>query len=147
MSTRYSYLDTPREHGMVALGPFSVIFMSYIPGITLAEARPTPSHNEKLSIQRRLEDIFDRLLHLPIDSQGIGGMRGGDPKSIESMKSHYSKTSNLLSNLATCNFQPIITAAIRMWACSLLQNADPLMLRQVFTQGDLRTASISRGRS
>lgn len=36
-------IPAPRAHGLIAFGPFRVIFMSYIPGITLAQAWPSLS--------------------------------------------------------------------------------------------------------
>lgn len=52
LAERAPDIPAPRAYGMVALGPFRVTFMSYIPGITLAQAWPILSHNGKLSIQQ-----------------------------------------------------------------------------------------------
>lgn len=53
-------LDIPasRPHGLIAFGPFRVIFMIYIPNMTLTEAWPSMSHKNKLSIKYQLDDIF-----------------------------------------------------------------------------------------
>ena len=54
-------IPAPRPHGLIAFGYFRVIFMSYIPDMTLTQAWPSLSQKGKLSIQRQLDDIFCRL--------------------------------------------------------------------------------------
>lgn len=75
LAERASDLPIPRPHGLIAFGPFGVIFMSYIPDMTLTQAWPSLSHNEKLSIQRQLNDIFRRLRTLrQDDGNALGGV-------------------------------------------------------------------------
>jgi hypothetical protein len=51
-------IPAPSPHGLVALGPFRVIFMSYVPDMTLTQAWASLTTREKLSIQNQLDDIF-----------------------------------------------------------------------------------------
>jgi hypothetical protein len=77
LAERAPDIPAPRTHSLIALGPFRVIFMSYIPGITLAQAWPRLSHEGKLSIQQQLEDIFCRLRSLrQEDGRELGGVCG-----------------------------------------------------------------------
>lgn len=57
-------IPAPRPHGFIELGPFRLIFMSYIPDMTLTQAWPQLSHEDKLSIRSQLNDIFRRLRSL-----------------------------------------------------------------------------------
>lgn len=137
-------IPVPRAHGMVALGPFSVIFMSYIPGITLAEAWPSLSHNGKLSIQQQLEDIFYQLRSLPNDNKGIGGLCGEgakEPRINEIALFKDIRTSQQFSDLQFSARHHGSNAYVDFLR-SFLQNEDPSMLRPVFTHGDVRTANI-----
>ncbi|KAK1144373.1 hypothetical protein N8T08_005526 [Aspergillus melleus] len=54
-------IPVPRPHGLIAFSPLRVIFMTYIPGKTLAQAWPSLSHDNKVSIQHQLNGIFRRL--------------------------------------------------------------------------------------
>lgn len=73
-------IPAPRVHGLVALGPLRVVFMSYVPGATLARAWPSLSHDEKSSIQQQLDGIFHRLRSLKQHNQEIGGVCGEGAK-------------------------------------------------------------------
>ncbi|CAG8928858.1 unnamed protein product [Penicillium salamii] len=144
LAERAPDIPAPRAHGMVALGPFGVIFMSYIPGITLAQAWPILTHNGKLSIQRQLNDIFHRLRSLPNDSQSIGGVCGEgakDPRVNEIALFEDIRTPQQFSDFqfsARHHGSTVYVDFLR----SFLQNEDPSMLRKVFTHGDVRTANI-----
>lgn len=54
-------IPAPRPHGMIRLGPFSVVFMTYVPDMTLKEAWPKLSHEQKASVQQQLDDVFRKL--------------------------------------------------------------------------------------
>lgn len=144
LAERAPDIPAPRAHGMVALGPFSVIFMSYVPGITLAQAWPILSHDGKLSIRRQLNDIFHRLRSLPNDSQGIGGVCGEgakEPRINEIALFEDIRTSQQFSDLQFSAPHHGSNSYVDFLR-SFLQNEDPSMLRQVFTHGDVRTANI-----
>lgn len=54
-------IPAPRPHGLIHLGNLSVMFFSYIPGITLEKAWSTLSHQQKTSISNQLDRIFARV--------------------------------------------------------------------------------------
>lgn len=144
LAERAPDIPAPRAHGMVALGPFSVIFMSYVPGITLSQAWPILSHDGKLSIRRQLNDIFHRLRSPPNDSKGIIGVCGEgakEPRINEIALFEDIRTSQQFSDLQFSAPHHGSNAYVDFLR-SFLQNEDPSMLRQVFTHGDVRTANI-----
>lgn len=77
LAERMPEIPAPRAHGMIQLGPFRVIFMSCIPGMTLTEAWPSLAHKDKASIQCQLDNIFRKLrtLRQP-DGNVLGGVGG-----------------------------------------------------------------------
>ncbi|PCG89720.1 Aminoglycoside phosphotransferase [Penicillium occitanis (nom. inval.)] len=77
-------IPAPRPHGLIAFGHFRVIFMSYIPDMTLTQAWPSLSHKDKLSIQRQLDDIFCRLRAIRQDDRNVvlGGVCGEGVKEL-----------------------------------------------------------------
>lgn len=56
-----------RPHGLIQFGPFCVMFMTYIPSMTLKGAWPKLSHEGKLSVQNQLNNIFKNLRSLRKD--------------------------------------------------------------------------------
>ncbi|KAJ5579837.1 uncharacterized protein N7459_005822 [Penicillium hispanicum] len=137
-------IPAPRVHGFIALGPCGVLFMSRVPGITLAQAWPTLSHDGKLSIQQQLEEIFHRLRSLPPENRDIGGVRG------EGAKEFRISEIDLFKDIRTPQEYSDLQFSARHYGSntyvdflrSFLKNEDPSMLRPVFTHGDLRTANI-----
>ncbi|KAJ9312544.1 hypothetical protein DTO271D3_7246 [Paecilomyces variotii] len=77
LEEKASDIPAPRPHGLIALGPFRVIFMSYIPEITLATVWDGLTPQEKRSIQDQLDVIFVRLRNLrQDDGDELGGVCG-----------------------------------------------------------------------
>jgi hypothetical protein len=71
----------PRAHGMIQLGSFRVIFMSYIPGMTLSEAWPSLAHEEKVSIQCQLDNLIRKMrTHRQSYGNVLGGVGGEGTK-------------------------------------------------------------------
>lgn len=71
-------IPAPRPHRLVAFGNYRVLFMTSIPGSTLAAAWPEMSHEAKLSVQTQLNEIFRRLRTLRrADGAELGGRRRG----------------------------------------------------------------------
>ncbi|KAN0079762.1 hypothetical protein V8E54_004976 [Elaphomyces granulatus] len=79
LAERAPDIPAPRPHGLIAFGPFRVVVMSYIPDLTLAEVWPSLSHEEKLSIQRQLDNI--RTFRHD-DSNVLGGVCGERVKDV-----------------------------------------------------------------
>ena len=79
-------IPAPRPYGLIKFEPFYVIFMSYTSSMTLTEAWPSLSHEEKVSVQHQLDDIFRWLRTLQEeDSHCFGGVGGEGVKSIISV--------------------------------------------------------------
>jgi hypothetical protein len=75
----------PRPLGLVALGErYSLLFMSLMPGTTLAEAWPTFDHSLKCSVQEQLNCIFASLRSFrPSESNmPLGGIAGEGCKDL-----------------------------------------------------------------
>jgi hypothetical protein len=78
-------IPAPRPLGLVALGErYSVLFMSLMPGTTLAEAWPTLDHSLKCSVQEQLNCIFMSLRSFrPSESNvPLGGIAGEGCKDL-----------------------------------------------------------------
>jgi hypothetical protein len=75
-------IPAPRPHGALAIGPLRVMFMSFIPGTTLAHAWPTLSIEQKSSIQQQLDGILSRMRKItkPQDRE-LGGVGGEGAKA------------------------------------------------------------------
>ncbi|KAJ5155480.1 hypothetical protein N7492_008283 [Penicillium capsulatum] len=139
-------IPAPRPHGLIAFGPFRVIFMSYISDTTLAQAWSDLSHKGKLSIQQQLEDIFCRLRSLrPDEGTTLGGVRGEGAKELRVNECALFKgiaTATEFSNLQfSARHHGSNTYA--MLLRSLLQYDDPNIAHElVFTHGDVRIDNI-----
>ncbi|KAI1940907.1 hypothetical protein LOZ57_005842 [Ophidiomyces ophidiicola] len=77
LAERLPDIPVPRPHGLIRCGRYTVIFMSYIPCMTLTQAWPKLSHEAKLSVQHQLDDILNKLRTLrQEDGLPLGGVRG-----------------------------------------------------------------------
>lgn len=136
LSERAPEIPAPKPNRLIKLGPFSVIFMSYTPGMTLTEAWPNLSHGSKLSVQHQLDGIFRRLRSLRKDDGHYLGGAGG-----EGVKDHPHNT--VVSTVADFENKHSAphhgsTAYLR-FLCSFL--TQPVQ-RLVFTHGDVRQDNI-----
>ena len=131
----------PKPHGLVNLGRYEVIFMSYIPSRTLTEAWPSMTHDHKVSIQRQLDDIFRRLRELkrpevlPLGSVGTEGVRDRH-RGIYRSDQVITKVADFdnwkfsLSKFSTDRY------------IKFLRSFLPSVVDSVFTHGDLRPDNI-----
>jgi hypothetical protein len=86
-------IPAPRPHGLVKFGTFCMIFMSYIPSMTLSQAWPYLSHEEKISVKHQLDVIFSKLRTVrEEDGHCLGGFGG------EGVKGHG--TNRIVSTVA-----------------------------------------------
>jgi aminoglycoside phosphotransferase (APT) family kinase protein len=145
LAERAPDIPAPRAHGLIALGPFRVVFMSYIPGITLAQAWPSLSHEGKLSIQQQLEDIFCRLRSLrQEDGRELGGV------CREGLKEFRVDECALFKNITTATEFSDLQFSARHYGSStyvmllrsLLAHDSDLLSGSVFTHGDVRTENV-----
>lgn len=143
-------IPSPRPHGLIAFGPFRVIFMSYIPGTTLAEAWPNLSHREKLSIQHQLDEFFCHLRTLQQDDGGsntIGGVCGEGVKELRVDECALFKDITTIKAFEDLQFSAHhhgSTTYVKLLRSLLAQDNSTLTARRsVFTHGDIRTANIT----
>ncbi|GFG16442.1 hypothetical protein IFM61392_09509 [Aspergillus lentulus] len=137
-------IPAPRPHGLVAFGPFRVIVMSYIPGTTLTQAWPKLVHEEKLSIQRQLDEIFRRLRALrQDDGNALGGVCGEGVKELRECALFKGITTtegfNDLQFSARHHGSATYVQLLRYF---LEYDTSTLEHGSVFTHGDARTDNI-----
>jgi len=147
LAERAPEIPAPRAHGLIALGPFRVIFMSYILGTTLAQAWPSLSHEGKLSIQQQLEDIFCRLRSLRQDDgkKMLGGVCGEGAKECRVDECALFKNITTATEFSDLQFSArhhgSNTYAILLRSLLTRDHSD-LLGSSVFTHGDVRTENI-----
>ncbi|GIK00059.1 hypothetical protein Aspvir_004074 [Aspergillus viridinutans] len=76
LAERAPDIPVPRPHGLIRIGLLCVIFMTYIPSMTLTEAWPTLTHQDKVSVQRQLDGIFCQLRTLQKDDYYLECVEG-----------------------------------------------------------------------
>ncbi|KAE8351473.1 hypothetical protein BDV28DRAFT_162370 [Aspergillus coremiiformis] len=141
-------IPAPRPHGLIAFGPLRVIFMSCIPGMTLTEAWPRLTHEEKLSVQSQLDKIFRRLRNHRLhdhDGRLLGGVGGEGVKELRvdecsSFKDVRTATEFSDLQLSACHHGS--TTYIRFLHSFLEHDNSTLGQELVFTHGDVRTDNI-----
>ncbi|OAT08384.1 hypothetical protein BDBG_04342 [Blastomyces gilchristii SLH14081] len=138
-------LPIPRVHGLVALGTFRAMFMSYIPGITLDKAWPSLSHEAKLSLRRQLDWIFVQLRSLQQrDGLQLGGVGGEGVKDYRIMEVSSKKgiitawQFDELQFSAKHRASPSYAKLLR----SFLKKENKSLRGSVFTHGDLKKTNI-----
>ncbi|KAH1543790.1 hypothetical protein KXX57_005734 [Aspergillus fumigatus] len=139
-------IPAPRPHGLVAFGPFRVIFMSYIPGTTLTQAWPNLLHEEKLSIQRQLDEIFRRLRALRQDDGDVlGGVCGEGVKELRVDECALFKGITTTKGFNDLQFSARHHGSdtyIQLLRNFLEHDTCTLEHGSVFTHGDVRTDNI-----
>nr|POE77832.1 hypothetical protein CFP56_09475 [Quercus suber] len=139
-------IPAPRPHGLIALGPFQVLFMSYIPGVTLTKAWPNLLPNQKSSIQQQLDELFSRLRTLQMaNGHTLGGVCGEGVKELRvdecafykgiTTTAQYSDLQFSAENHGSKTYAEFLRSFVyHDGSCSL---STP-----VFTHGDVRTDNI-----
>ncbi|GAB1201945.1 hypothetical protein APSETT445_000543 [Aspergillus pseudonomiae] len=140
-------VPAPRPYyGLVALGPFRVIFMSYIPGTTLAQAWPNMSHEEKLSIQRQLYDIFCYLREIQQkDGHALGAVYGEGVKELRVDECSLFKGITTTKGFDDLQFSARHYGSatyVRLLRSLLEHDTSTLADGSVFTHGDVRTSNV-----
>ncbi|PYI11672.1 hypothetical protein BO78DRAFT_403072 [Aspergillus sclerotiicarbonarius CBS 121057] len=139
-------IPVPEPHGLIAFEPFRVIFMEFIPGVTLARAWPDMTHDEKRGVQSQLDTIFRRLRNVqPRDGISLGGVAGEGVKELRVDECSSFKgimTATEFSNLQFSARHYGSTTYVKL-LCSLLgQDSSSLDQALVFTHGDIRPDNI-----
>lgn len=145
LSEHLPELPAPRGHGMIQLGVYRVIFMTYIPGMTLTEAWPKLAHDEKVSIQCQLDKIFRMLRTLrQSDGNALGGVGGEGVKeyrlSIYPQKTVIT-TAREFSSLQFSKPHHGSRSYIA-FLCSFLADENAALCGSVFTHGDFKKTNI-----
>ncbi|GMF78731.1 unnamed protein product [Aspergillus oryzae] len=139
-------ISAPRPHGLIALGPFRIIFMSYIPGQTLAQAWPSLSHKEKISIQHQLDEIFCRLRTIrQDDGSPLGGVNGEGAKELRVDECTLFKNITTTKEFNSLQFSARhygSTTYVKLLRSFLEYDNSTLIPGSVFTHGDVRTNNI-----
>ncbi|OJJ49026.1 hypothetical protein ASPZODRAFT_149986 [Penicilliopsis zonata CBS 506.65] len=141
-------IPASRPRGLVEFYPYWVIFMSYVPDMSLADAWPSLRHKDKLSIQHQLEAMFDRLRSIrQDDGQPLGGVCG------EGVKEVLVKPFGTIRDITTSkqyldlhfSTHRRCSKTYMAFLRSLLEQDGKLsasMQGSVFSHGDVRTANI-----
>ncbi|RMJ25170.1 Phosphotransferase enzyme family [Aspergillus sp. HF37] len=147
LAERAPNIPAPRAHGLIAFGPFRVIFMSYVPGIALAQAWPSLSRDGKLSIQQQLEEIFCQLRSLRQDDvKALGGVCGEGAKELRVDECTLFKGITTIREFSDLQFSASHHGSntyVKLLR-SLLEhdNSNSIHGPPVFTHGDVRTDNI-----
>lgn len=80
LAERAPEIPVPKPHILIRTGLLCVIFMTYIPSITLTQAWPTLTHQDKVSVQRQLDGIFCQLRMLQKDDYYLECVEGSRVK-------------------------------------------------------------------
>lgn len=135
-------VPAPKPHGLVSLGHYIVMFMSFTPSKTLAEVWPSLTHHQKVSIQRQLDDILRSLRQmkqpdgLPLGWLGMGFVT--DVHRFDYRSDHniitvadFENWKFSLSKFATDQYTKFIRSLL-----------PPPAVESFFTHRDLRPANI-----
>ncbi|KAL4947379.1 hypothetical protein BDW69DRAFT_204460 [Aspergillus filifer] len=140
-----SDLPGPKPHGLFMLGSLCVMFMSFVPGVTLDAVWPSLSHETKSPIQSQLDSIFGRLRSLSQDDgKELGGVSGKGVKDyrISEIFAHKGITTargfNEFQFSAKHCASPCYVTLLR----SFLKDENEALRGSVFTHGDLKKSNI-----
>jgi hypothetical protein len=134
-------IPTPRPHGLVKFDSVRIMFMTYFPSMTLESAWPNLLHEEKVSIQKQLNDIFIKLRSLTGDGHFLGGVNG---EGVKDNHRETHMTREIISTVAQFeDFQFSIPPHDgSSWVNFLRSFLPPAPSTTVFTHGDVRPANI-----
>ncbi|KAJ6034784.1 hypothetical protein N7460_008959 [Penicillium canescens] len=130
-------IPAPRPHGLIKFGSFCMLFMSYIPSMTLSEAWPCLSHEQKISVQYQLDDIFSRLRNVRrgdghyLGGLGGEGVKGQQPNTIISTAAGFEDFRYSAPHHGSTTYATFL----RSFLTDSIQGS-------VFTHGDVRKDNI-----
>jgi aminoglycoside phosphotransferase (APT) family kinase protein len=135
----------PKPHGLLGLGNSRLILMSYIPSMTLRSVWSTLSHENKLSIQRQLNQLFTRLREIKQQDGRLGGVGGEGVSDSHAWVEHTDSETVMTTAAEFRDFQFSIEAPCgseyAVFLKSLLPNPDANE-PAVFTHGDVFPGNI-----
>lgn len=147
LAEHVSDIPAPRPHGLIAFGPFRVIFMTCMPGVTLAEAWPGMSQEAKASVQQQLDGMFRRLRTIrQSDGKPLGGVAGEGAKEYrvdEMARWQDITTAKEYSDLQfTARHRGSATYVALLRAFIADSGSAATVHGSVFTHGDVRRENI-----
>ena len=135
-------IPAPRPHGLVNIGNFWAMFMTYIPSITLEEAWPSLYHEQKVSVQHQLNDILTRMREIKqLDGLLLGGVGGEGVKVLYREDYRSDKATENVAGFEDFKFS-ISKFASDSYIRFLKALLPPTTKQSVFTHGDFRTGNI-----
>ena len=146
LAERVPGIPVLRPHGLIAFGPFRVIFMSYIPGVTLTQAWPNLPDQEKQLIQDQLDAIFCKIRTLrQVNGNVLGGVCGKGVKEPQVDECALFKGITTVAGFENLQFSArhhgsnTYAEFVRSF---LNQDYSTSMHESVFTHGDVRTDNV-----
>ncbi|KAK4208118.1 kinase-like domain-containing protein [Rhypophila decipiens] len=136
---------SPKPHGLLKLGAYRLILMSYVPSTTLASMWSTLSHDNKLSIQLQLDQLFTRLRGIKQQGGRLGGVGGEGVNDTHAWVEHTNSETIMTTATEFRDFQFSIKAVCgpeyAAFLKSLLPNPDTDE-PSVLTHGDVFLGNI-----
>lgn len=135
-------VPAPRPHGLVRLGYYWAIFMTYVPSTTLEKAWPSLFHEQKVSIQHQLDGILIRMREMKqADGLPLGGVGGEGVKDLLGQEYRSDGAIETIAGFEDFKFA-ISKFASESYIRFLKALLPPTTEQSVFTHGDLRPANI-----
>lgn len=138
-------LPIPKPHGLVSLGDFYAMFLSYIPGVTLDKVWSFLPHETKSSLQAQLHKIFAKLRRIKQDDGvRLGGVNGEGVKDYRIMEIFAYKDITTAKGFDELQFSakhrasPCYVKLLR----SFLKKENETLRGSVFTHGDFKKSNI-----
>jgi aminoglycoside phosphotransferase (APT) family kinase protein len=138
-------IPAPRPHGLVKLADLNVMFMSYVPGCTLAKAWAGMSIKDKKTIQNQMNKTFLKVRSLPHFDRPLGTLDGCGVMDVRGYATEYEsdKVIHTISEFEDFVFSPqpcISSTYIRFLRNLVHATADNQ--KCVFTHCDLMPNNI-----
>lgn len=137
-------IPAPRPHGLVKLSKFYLIFMSFMPGLSLEGAWHELEDDHKRDISCQLDAILSELRSLPFpENQPLGGVQG---EGCKDMRRHIRVSSEPI--MTPKDFEDFLFSKPHFGSpifIDFLRNFSPSDQTEpscVFTHGDFRPANI-----
>jgi aminoglycoside phosphotransferase (APT) family kinase protein len=146
LAERAPEFPAPKPHGLIGFGSSRLLLMSYIPSTTLQTAWPSLSHENKISIQRQLDDLFTKLREIKQQSGGrLGGVGGEGVSDSHAWVDHTDNTTVMTTAAEFRDFQFSINAPCGPEYAAFLKSLLPCLDPDepaVFTHGDVAPCNI-----
>lgn len=135
-------IPAPKPHGFIKLGTTHVIFMTFIPSVTLEKVWASLTRGNKASIQHELHEIFLKLRKLKKSStQRLGGLDGEGVKNDFMFGHRSSEVMTTAAEFEDFQFSACPRAS-KAWVAYLRSFLPTPSEDCVFTHGDVWMANI-----